>query len=91
MTELYKQSDEKHLHYVGGSAMGKPCKQCGATLMWTVPVELCEHGNVFGHINEDVFDDDFNDADWCGGAGLGAQYREPHGWGDHPPIESTDI
>ena len=22
---------------------------------------------------------------------LGAQYRDPHGWGDHPPIESTDL
>ncbi len=22
---------------------------------------------------------------------LGAQYRDPHGWGDHPPIEPADI
>ena len=85
MTELFREPTEREkqdfINY------GTP----GIRERWTVPVELCEHGNVFGHINEDVFDDDFNDADWCGGAGLGAQYREPHGWGDHPPIESTDL
>ena len=49
MSVLYRKSEEKHLHYVGGSAMGVPCEQCGATLIWVVPVELCEHGRYDPH------------------------------------------
>ena len=50
MSDLYRKSEEKHFHYVGGSVMGVPCKRCGATLMWAVPVEPCEHGNYARHV-----------------------------------------
>ena len=88
MTELYREPTEREKRDF--ISYGTP----GIRERWTVPVELCEHGKVDEHIwGNDGFNADgvFEPVTPCNGAGLGDQYRDPHGWGDHPPIESTDL